>query len=60
MIPTSHDCLWLAQSDRKFTILIFFRAMVFLGYAAHWSMKSKVFPFLSLSGDPIAYETPQM
>jgi hypothetical protein len=43
----------------KNIILIFFRAMVSLGCAVHWSMKSKIFNSLPLPGDPIAQETQQ-
>jgi hypothetical protein len=39
--------------------LIFFRVVISLACAAHWSMKSKIFMFLPLSGNPIEQGTPQ-
>jgi hypothetical protein len=47
------------QFGGKNVTLIFFRTMVSHGCAAHWSMESKIFPYLPLSGNPIEQETPQ-
>jgi len=45
MIPISSGCKWFVQCGGKNIILIFYRAMVFLVCAAHWSIKSKIFVF---------------
>jgi len=39
---------------------VFFRAVVSLGYTAHWSIKSKIFLFFApIWGSPVAHEIPQ-
>ena len=47
MIPISSGCKWLVQFGGKIIILIFYRTMVSLVCAAHWSMKSLIPQFFA-------------
>jgi hypothetical protein len=46
MIPTSSCYKWLVQFGGKKVTLIFFRVVLSLACAAHWSMKNKIFCFV--------------
>ena len=47
IIPIFSGCKWLVHFGGKNITSIFFRAVVSLGYAAHWSLKSKIFLFFA-------------
>ena len=47
VIHISSGCKWLVQFGGRNITLIFFRALLSRGFAAHWSMKSKIFLYFA-------------